>query len=108
MSEGGACPGFWSLCQTHKIWPKPQEGEPNIGMENNIFLAQNWGLLVGAQGYRKAPIYTLNAEAEAKYAERKKKKTYKRVYITKEHRRDSIVANIGNVQSMFSKTVSSC
>ena len=28
------------LCQTHRTWPKPQDGEPNIGMEN-IFSAQN-------------------------------------------------------------------
>ena len=37
VSEGGAFPGCLSLCKTHRIWPKPQAGEPNIGMDENIF-----------------------------------------------------------------------
>lgn len=39
------CLGSWFLCQTCGTWPRPQDGEPNNGMED-IFSAQNWGFMV--------------------------------------------------------------
>lgn len=44
------------------MWPKPQKGEPNIGMDDNVFSSQNWGWLVGVQGYTKGLPYILNAK----------------------------------------------
>lgn len=39
------CLGSWSLCQTCGTWPRPQDGEPNNGMED-IFSALNWSFIV--------------------------------------------------------------
>lgn len=62
------------------------------------------GFLVEARNYMKGLIHVLNVEAEAKYAGRDKKHTRDSI-VPKNHGRDSIVQNIKNARSGFSKTV---